>query len=207
MSSDYSGSSNVLLRLHMAVDKPLIPSFFLLLQQGVVIRCGVGRSIAAFLREEIGATAETIDTIQSIMLDGRPVDDLETARIKDGSTLALSAAMPGLVGATLRRGGAYSSFRSAITHHETAEASSPGEGSVHVKIFNLLMSALGPGLLYRGIILGAREIAGFISGQSPNFWEGCRSITLDGKPVDAGKLRDPAWLTGNEHILLTVASV
>ena len=70
------------------------------------------------LREEIGAGPATIEKIQSIMLDGKPVDDIGSAMIHDGSVLALSAAMPGLVGATLRRGGAYASFRSAITYHE-----------------------------------------------------------------------------------------
>ena len=62
------------------------------------------------------------------MLDGKPVDDIGAALVQDGSTLALSAAMPGLVGATLRRGGAYSSFRSAITYHETGERLRAGEG-------------------------------------------------------------------------------
>ena len=35
------------------------------------------------------------------MLDGKPVDDIGSSFLHDGSTLALSAAMPGLVGATL----------------------------------------------------------------------------------------------------------
>src|SRR5512134_372411 len=127
-------------RLAFVVDRPLVSHFLLLLQQGVTVRSRVGCSVAAFLREEVGTSTETIEKIQSIFLDGRPVDDLETAVIKDGSTLALSAAMPGLVGATLRRGGAYSSFRSAITYHETGEACFPGEGFVHIKLFNLLMA-------------------------------------------------------------------
>src|SRR5512147_510607 len=89
---------------HLAfiVDGALLARFFLLLQQGVKIRRRTGCSVDVFLREEIGAAPETIEKIQSIMLDGKPVDDIGSAVVQDGSTLALSAAMPGLVGATLR---------------------------------------------------------------------------------------------------------
>src|SRR5262245_26052282 len=106
-------------------DEKLIASFYLLLQQGVTIRRRVGGSVDIFLRQEIGAVQETIEKIQSIVLDGKPVDDIASALVHDGSVLALSAAMPGLVGATLRRGGAYSSFRSGITYHETEKACVP----------------------------------------------------------------------------------
>jgi hypothetical protein len=192
-------------QLIFVVDRPLISHFFFLLQQGVLIRCRIGCSIAEFLREEIGADTQIVEKIQSIILDGKPVDDLGTAFIKDGSTLALSAAMPGLVGATLRRGGAYSSFRSPITHHETGNTSARGEGSVQIKLFNLLMSDLGPKLLRKGVILGSGDIISFASGQPPDFWEGCREITLDGIPVDAGKLRDAARFSGKDRVFLVVA--
>jgi hypothetical protein len=43
--------------------------------------------------------------IQTIFHDGKAVDDLDSEAVKDGSTLALSAAMPGLAGAILRRQG------------------------------------------------------------------------------------------------------
>ena len=191
--------------LIFVVDRPLISHFFFLLQQGVLVRCRIGCSIAEFLREEIGADTQIVEKIQSIILDGKPVDDLETAFIKDGSTLALSAAMPGLVGATLRRGGAYSSFRSPITYHETGDTSARGEGSVQIKLFNLLMSDLGPKLLRKGVILGAGDIISFASGQSPDFWEGCREITLDSIPIDAGKLRDAARFSGKDCFFLVVA--
>ena len=105
-------------RVSFDVDNARVPCFFLLLQQGVRVRRRVGCRLAAFLREELGAGQETIGRIQSIFLDGRPVDDIAATLVLDGSTLALSAALPGLVGATLRRGGTYSSFRSGITHRE-----------------------------------------------------------------------------------------
>jgi hypothetical protein len=193
-------------RITIDVDGPLVSNFFLLLQQGVTIRSRTGCSVAAFLREELGAGIETIEKIQSVFLDGSAVDDLESAVIKDGSALALSAAMPGLVGATLRRGGAYSSFRSAITYHETEKECVKGEGLVQIKIFNLLMAELGPGLLERGVVISSEDFVLFASGQSKDFWQGCRRITLDGKPLVSGQLPDSAWLSGKGQIILSVSS-
>ncbi len=183
-------------RIAFDVEGHLVSNFFLLLQRGVTIRSRTGCSVAAFLSEELGAGSETIEKIQSVILDGSAVDDLDSAIVKDGSVLALSAAMPGLVGATLRRGGTYSSFRNAITYNETGKECAKGEGLVQIKIFNLLMAELGPGLFKRGVAISAEDFVGFTAGQSQEFWRGCRKILLDGKPLDHGKLYDSAWLSG-----------
>ncbi len=188
------------------VEGAIVPHFFLLLQQGVTIRSRTGCSVASFLREEIGADTATIEKIQSVILDGSPVDDLESAVIKDRSVLALSAAMPGLVGATLRRSGAYSSFRSAITYHETQKECVEGEGFIQIKVFNLLMAELGPGLLQRGVVIGSKDFIRFVAGQSQDFWQGCRRITLDGKPLDARELLDKAMLSEKGKIFMSVSS-
>jgi hypothetical protein len=190
--------------LAFVVTEPLIPSFFLLLQQGVMIRSRVGCSVETFLREELKAAPETIEKIQSIMLDGRPVDDIGTALLHDGSTLALSAAMPGLVGATLRRGGAYSSLRSAITYHETGKDCTAGEGWVNIKIFNLLMGELGPDLLETGVLLGTADLLGFLVDREQEFRNGC-SITLDKRSVDVGTLVGEG-LGSAGNILLSVST-
>jgi len=192
-------------RLAFIVDGPLVARFFLLLQQGVKIGRRIDLSVDVFLRQEIGATPETIEKIQSIMLDGKPVDDIGSSLLHDGSTLALSAAMPGLVGATLRRGGTYSSFRSGITYHETGTASAPGEGWVNVKIFNLLMAELGSDLLRTGVLLRSSDLLGFLMERAEEFRHRC-SATLDGKPIDIGMLSGSTELAGNDHVFMTVAA-
>jgi hypothetical protein len=192
--------------LEFIVDKPFLAEFFLLLQQGVVIRCRLSCSIAVLLREELKAGEATIAKIQSIILDGKAVDDIETALVKDGSVLALSAAMPGLVGATLRRGGAYSLFRNAITYHEEAETCSQKEGCVRIKLFNLLMAEMGPGLLQRGVSLNTEDLLKFLAGLSQDFWKGCRRAELDNKPVDLRKLQENGWLAAGDDIILSVSS-
>jgi len=200
-----SDGVELILHLSFVVDEPLISHFFVLFQQGVMVRSHVGQSLATYLQEEIGASPATIEKIQSVILDGKPVDDLNSTWIKDGSILALSAAMPGLVGATLRRGGAYSLFRSAITYCETGQKCYSGEGFVRIKLFNLLMAELGPNLLRKGIILRSEEFLGFTAEQSKDFWEGCRRITLDGKQVDVRIFRNSVWLSGKDQIALSVS--
>jgi hypothetical protein len=193
-------------RLAFAVDGPLIARFFLLFQQGVMIRSRIGCSVGSFLREEIGATKGTIEKIQSVILDGRPVDDIESALVKDGSILAFSAALPGLVGATLRRGGTYSLFRNAITYHEKGEEYSSGEGFVQIKLFNLLMAELGPSLLQKGVILSSANFLSFVAEQPPDFWEKCRQITFDSRPVNGRELMYILGPAGKDRVFLSVTS-
>jgi len=203
MSDMHSAEAGHYPRIAFIVDEPLVARFFLLLQQGVKIRRRVGCSVDTFLREEIGAGPAMIEKIQSIMLEGKAVDDIGSSLVHDGSILALSGAMPGLVGATLRRGGAYSSFRSAITYHETEKICSSGEGWVSIKIFNLLMAELGPGLLRQGVLVNAAELADYLSERLKEFPQGC-SVTLDGKPIDVTMLERGALLTGKGEVFLTV---
>jgi hypothetical protein len=189
--------------LAFVAEKGRFASFFLLLQQGVKIKRRVGCSVDVFLRQEIGAGPETIEKIQSIILDGKPVDDIGSALVHDGSILALSAAMPGLVGATLRRGGSYSSFRGAITYHETGRACTPGEGWIRVKIFNLLMAELGPDLLRKGVLLRSSDLFDFLRERAGEFGQGCRAA-LDGRPIDLGELEKSAALAERDQVFLSV---
>jgi len=202
MVADRSEGSH--LRLAFMVNEPLVAQFFLLLQQGVLIRRRVGGSIDTFLREEIGAGPAMIEKIQSIVLDGKPVDDIVSALVHEGSVLALSAAMPGVVGATLRRGGAYASLRSGITYHETGKACMAGERWVTIKVFNLLMADLGPGLLRQGVLVKTTDLTEMLEERGEELQQGC-SVTLDGKPIDIGSLGKGGMMAGMDRVFLTVA--
>src|SRR5512143_1208317 len=193
-------------RLALRVDSPHLAQFFLLLQQGVGIRRRVGCSVEVFLQQQMGTSLETIEKIQSIMLDGKPVDDMKSSLVHDGSTLALSAAMPGLVGATLRRGGAYSSFRSGITYHETDKSCTTGEGWVRVKIFNLLMAEMGPSLFRAGVLVRTSDLLDLLKERADELRQGW-SVVLDEKPVDLGLLEGNSVLAGRDAVFLTLAPV
>lgn len=136
------------------------------------------------LIEQLGIEEEYIEKrISTIFLNGHPVDDLHGTLVHDGSIISLSAAMPGLVGATMRRKGAYALFRSAIAYHEKEDADTRNEGFIEVKLFNLLMVELGPLFFKRGVYLRPDNLADFISPIMVDLLPGCRLILLGDRPV------------------------
>ena len=188
------------------MDEARAPKFLLLLQRGFMVRARTGCSVQDFLGSGLGISRETMERMQSIFLDGSPVDDLGSAVIRAGATLALSAAMPGLVGATLRRGGFYSSFRSSITYKEKADACIAGEGLVRLKLFNLLIDELGPGFLEKGILVRPSDLADFLCAQSQDFWEGCKGVLINGSAADPVSLKDAARLASHDLISLKASA-
>ena len=103
--------------------------------------------------------------ISTIFLDDQVVDVPAQAMVRDGSVLALSAAMPGLVGATLRKQGVYAAMRADITHaREVVPLTAPAPGVVRLKLFNLLIGELTGALLHHGFLLPAADaetVSGF----------------------------------------------
>ena len=150
--------------LCITVPADRIACFFPLLQKGVALEVSLDRPIRSLLRDELGLTEEYIDTsIQTVFLDGKPVDDIDGALIRDGSTLALAPAMPGLMGAMLRRGGYYALMRSGITHRDDAAPQGVGQGRIVMKLFGMALRELGPMLLERGIEVDAGDLAQIVS--------------------------------------------
>jgi hypothetical protein len=159
-------------------------AFFFLFQSGVRVPVTSGTTMADFLLCSLEIPSEYLqERVQTIFLDGRPVDDLTVSVVGPGSVVALSASLPGLAGATMRKGGTYACFRSSISHRESSGAERGGEtGYATVKLFNLLMGELGPTLLQRGIVVPASVLlhlfrSGDVLGQ-------CERIAADGLPLD-----------------------
>lgn len=133
--------------------------FFPMLQRGVEIVAQLGRPLREFLCDQLGIDEEYVTgRITTIFLDNHPVDDLERTLIHEQSRLTLSAAMPGLVGATMRRSGFYAAFRQGISHAETGVELKAGEGVIRLKLFNLLLPELAPLVLARGILVGRDQL-------------------------------------------------
>ena len=72
-----------------------------------------------------------------------------------------------------------------------------------MKLFNLLMAEMGPALLRRGVFVDGAFLADFLAGLAPGLGPGCRSVTLDGRPMAPGSLRDTAWSGGTDLVFLT----
>jgi len=196
-----------LAQLAFITDHPQLSSFFQILQDGFMMKALVGCSIKIFLSQQLGISPEFVaERIHSIFLEGRPVDDLDSAVIRDGSHLSLSAALPGLVGATMRRGGIYGVLRTSITYNEPDSRREIAEGCVHMKLFNLLMKELGPELLNRGIYLRSSHLAGFLSCLPLEFWQGCKRILLNGKLAGRDRLERENWLSGYGLVYLSAVT-
>ena len=159
-----------------------------------MVKAQVGCSIKAFLCQQLGLSPEYVDkTIQTIFLDGRPVDDIDSAMVEDGSTLALSAAMPGLAGATLRKGGYYAPMRSQISYREVTTSRPLQEGMILVKLFNLVLRDVGPTLLKQGIWIKGEDLSDFLGRQPDDFWSGCQRAQVDGKDLNVAELLEMKW--------------
>jgi hypothetical protein len=191
--------------LAIGLDRKRFFLFTPLLQRGVRVKVRVGCSLKSLLEDQVGLNPDYMkDRIKTVFLDGKPVDDWDKALVKDGAVLALSAAMPGLAGATLRRGGVWAGMRSQITHQEKRSSISPDEGFVVMKLFNLLIPELGPFLLEHGVFLPREDWEEFQKGLPDEFWRGCREIRVDGEEKDEGQFRSLPGLSQPGGVWLSV---
>jgi len=158
-----------------------------LLQGGVGLELPAGTTVQGLLRSVVGLSPEYVgERVATVFLDGKPVDDLQSAVLMPGSVLALSAAMPGLVGGTMRRGGPLASMRSGVSYRPAAGDGDGRPVVIRVKVFNLLVEELGPPLLERGILVTSDRLAAFLSALPSSFWRDCRNVMIDGEPLEPG---------------------
>ncbi len=140
---------------------PKIPTalFAPLLGKGVCIRVRTGESLEALLCDQLDIAPDYVrHRIQTILVNGRPVDDISGLFIREGDVIAISAAMPGLVGTTLRKGGHLAAMRAAISHNSQGHAPADhSTGMVTLKLFNMVARELAAHILSRGIWLSHRD--------------------------------------------------
>jgi len=133
------------------------------------------------------------ERIQTIFLDDKIVDDANSAVIREGSILALSAAMPGVLGATLRKGGRYAPMRSQISHGKDMPSNLHKKGEVTIKLFNLILRELGPLFLEQGIRVNGEDFFDIVARNENIFMTGCKQVIKDGNDIDSEKLMEVEW--------------
>lgn len=187
-----SGQNDINLSLYL--KERAIPRFFGILQKGFMRKAQVGCNIMDLFCDQFEISPEYFEErVQTIFLDGNPVDDPHSAIVKDGSHIALSGAMPGLVGAVLRKGGFYSPMRSEISYTKKGKTESPKEGVIFLKIFNLLLKDLGPVFLGKGIWVEGKEIQDFLKRQAEDFWREFCLAKMNGKDLQSQKILEMKW--------------
>ena len=175
--------------LRMSLPQQQLAAFFPMLQRGIWMRTEVGCGVMSLLTKQFGIAEDyVIERITTLFLDGKPIDDLETSYVKDGSTLALSAAMPGLVGATMRRGGHLAAMRGSITYHSEKKQLS-GTGRVKIKLFNMVMTELGAIFLAHGVCLTTGELSVFFNEQEDSFWQSFGLAMLGKQQIAPAQLK------------------
>ncbi len=189
--------------LEIEVPEERLAVFFPLLGGGFGLHTEVDLPLTEWFGRQPGLTVDYLrGRVQTIFLDGRAVDDADKAVIRDGATLALSAAMPGLVGATFRKGGRYAALRSAISYEAQDLRAGARKGLLTLKLFNMVAAEIGPVFLQRGIRLEGELLANFLTRLPRHFRQGIRSVQLDGRPVAFSDLG--AGITGKPHVWLKV---
>ncbi len=140
------------------------PKVFPLFQKGIFVKIRTGCSLQALLCDILEIPKDyVLKRISTIFLDGKPVDRLDTALICSNSVVSLSAAMPGLVGAVMRREGVLASFRETISYRANSENIGTGEGLITIKLFNMLISELSGHFLQKGFWVMSSDIRDILS--------------------------------------------
>ena len=184
--------------ISLTVEAGLILAFSQLLQNGFWLKGNVGCSVKSFLCEQFGLLPEYLETrIQTIFLDGDAVDDVEIATVEDGATLSLSAAMPGLAGAVLRKGGYYAAMRDQISCKGEKTSASMQSGKVLVKLFNMPLQELGPIFLEHGIWVKGDRLKDVLTTRADKFRTGCKATLVDGRQFEFKQFLKMDWGTGD----------
>ena len=193
------------INLSLILEKNLIPLFYQLLSKGFIIYAQTGCTVKELLCGQLGIKDDYLEErIQTIFLDNKTVDDTDSSVIGKGSVLSLSAAMPGLLGATLRKGGWYAPMRSQISHDNSIIPGTNKKGEVTIKLFNLIVRELGPLFLDQGVQVKGQDFIDIVAQNENVFIAGCKQALKNGKDIVPEKLMEVEW-KGN-IVLLQIKS-
>ena len=188
--------------VRLTVEQGLLDSLCLLTGAGFAVRARTGCSVRDLLCGQLQIEPDYLaNRIQIIFLNGKAVDDVDTAIVPADATIGLSAAMPGLAGAMLRKGSRYAPMRVQLPDGGSDEtASTTGESDVVVKLFNMLQREIGPEFLRRGVRVPGSALSQLLARQPAAVRYGIVTAEVDGGVVDLQVMLDTDW-SGREVLL------
>ena len=182
------------LNIEMTLQANLVSRLYPMLAAGFKVKAQTACSIKDLLCRQIGISEDYLEKkIQTIFLDGKAIDDVDAPLVSDGSKLSLSAAMPGLAGTTLRRGGHLAAMRAQISHNQKATTAKDQQGKVTLKLFNLTTRDLGPFFLAQGIWISGTSFEKMLGSYGGELQKGCRLANLNQQEVTVQKLLRMDW--------------
>lgn len=159
------------------------------LQGGFYIETESGITLLGFLIESCSIPENYIkEKIQTIFHNGNPVDDLKTTKLYSDSVVAISGAMPGIVGAMMRIGSPYAPMRESITDKGDAEGITGERILVKLKLFNVILNDYGKKFSENGVIFERESVTRIIrkceSASGKNFLFSVDEANYDSKNIE-----------------------
>lgn len=191
-------------RLELLIPAHAMGRFTTLLQAGFFVESSHGTTVGEFLHSLPGFTMQYItDRIETIFLNGLPVDDLTT--VINGThhpVLAVSAAMPGLAGAIFRKNSFHAALRTKARSAAIDPLQNPEKVLIILKLFNMVASERGGELLHHGCLMKTASLLKFIHCRPQLLAEilHCRCAGTSISPVDL-----PTHLQGADRVFLRIA--
>jgi len=189
--------------LVLRADPDALAGLAPLAREGFSVVARSGRSLRETLVNDFGLCPDCVEErIQTVFLDGSPVDDIDQDSARPGCTLALAAAMPGVAGIAMRRGSPVGVFREGVTHHADADADAEsGEEAFELtlKLFNSVAVECLAKVLAHGVAVRAARLAELLE-SNPEALTGV-AFALDGQPLDrAATLRTLRGMAGTVRL-------
>lgn len=177
-------------KLTLIPEADLLPRLCTLLQKGCHVRVKTGCSLRELLCDQFGIDPEYVrKEIKVFFINSSPVDNIDEAIIRDGAIVALSASMPGLVGAAMR-GDGLSWMRSSITYHEEGGDLGDSEGVIQLKLFNQVMADLGESFLGRGVYVDSQFLMDYFGRFGEDFWAKNMQMLKNSETLSRQNLHD-----------------
>ena len=178
----------------LTASTDLLRLFYQLLEQGFLLKAPVGCSVREFICRHLAVDHRYLEErVQTIFLDQKPVDDLDAAVISKEAVVALSAAMPGLAGATLRKGGRYAAMRNRISCEVVPDRPSNQTTTVVVKFFNIVARELGRYRFEQGIRIPSKNLVWFFKKFPDAVSAGTIAARINGMPTDPATIGANSW--------------
>ncbi|MDR0549645.1 MAG: hypothetical protein LBI10_09605 [Deltaproteobacteria bacterium] len=134
------------------------PGWALIAQSGVLVDCQVNQPLSTLLTEDFGLSPAQMAKIEALVLDGSPVDDLSATMAYDQSRLALAAGLPGIAGLAIKKDSPVKALRNSITYSGRDQNLSPTKGRIRLALYSLVLNALAPFFLARGVWVTATQL-------------------------------------------------
>lgn len=129
------------------------------LQAGILEERNAPLTVGEFLVSLPGFTLQYVrERVETIFLNGLPVDDLKTRMYGPSSVLAISGVMPGLAGAIFRKNSFHAALITSTPDSLASRLPHSEKIIIRLKFFNIIAAEKGEALLRNGCFMSSESI-------------------------------------------------